>query len=375
VAVDTSGNVYVIGLFTGTATAYNSDGTSFGTTLTHSGLGDAFLVKYNASGITQWITRVASTATDRGNRIVIDTNNNIYITGRYTGTGTAYNSDGTPFATTLSQIGADDAYLVEYDTNGFVQWITRLGSTGGDAGYGIGTDLSGNVYLGGTFGTTGFTAYNADGTAFGTTLSSSGGSDAFLVKYSSTGVVQWIARVGSTATDEGVTLAIDTSGNVYLCGTYQNTITIVNSNGTTFGTMNVTSGAAGDAFVVKYNTDGVGQWSTKIGGAVLNVFDIGNGIAVDSTGSVYVAGRSNGTVPLAVYNTDQTVFGTTLTEIPTVKGQESFIVKYNSSGAVQWLSSIGGFGNDEAQGITIDSTGNIYVTGMFNASGLVPVDV
>ena len=324
-AADRSG-VYVSSQYINPLTAYNSDGTAFGTTLEHSGLSpsDVCLVKYDTNGFVQWVTRLAGAGDDLSFCITTDSSG-IYISGQYSSNPlTAYNRDGSPFVTTLSRAGFYDVFIVKYNTNGFVQWVTRVAGTGYENVLGITTDSTG-IYVVGLYISDPLRAYNSDGTAFGTILSTAnpGTSDAFIVKYNTNGFVQWVTRVAGAGAggDYATSITTDSSG-FYVTGRYtSNPLRAYNSDGTAFGTI-LSHAGSGDAFIVKYNTNGFVQWVTRVAGT--GDENVG-GITTDSSG-IYVTGRyiSN---PLTAYNSDGTDFKTKLIKSATSTA-DGFIVKY-----------------------------------------------
>jgi hypothetical protein len=361
IVTDASGNVYVTGEYNLTLTIFNSDGTAFATTTANAGSAapDAFIVKYNANGFVQWAARVASTLGEIGYGITTDSSGNVYVTGRGGNNAvvTAYNSDATAFGTTIANLGGTDAFIVKYNTNGFVQWVTRIASTGNELGFGIATDSSGNVYVTGQGGNAVVTVYNSDLSAFSPTLANAGGGDAFIVKYNTNGFVQWAAKIASTQADIGYAIATDSSGNVYVTGQGGNAVvTAYNSDGTAFGTTLANLGG-GDAFLVKYDTNGFVQWVARM---ATTGSDVGYGIATDASGNVYVTGLSgvSGSLSMSLYNSDATEFGTRLGNSGT---NDAFIVKYNTNGFVQWATKIGSSSGDSGYGIAVDSNGNVYV--------------
>lgn len=359
IATDSAGNVYITGTATGIAgnpaTAFNSDGTAFGTTIPASGGGDVFIVKYNSSGTVQWLARVAATSPDVGNAIATDSAGNVYITGSYQATLTAFNAGGTAFSPTLANAGSNDAFIVKYNTNGAVQWVTRVASTAGDIGYGIATDTSGDVYVTGQGGINAtITAFSVGNIAFGTTLASIGQNDVFLVKYNTSGTVQWVTRLGTTNVDFGYAVATDSGNNVYITGqTGLAQLTVYNSNGTLFGTVSNTTPSL-DAFLVKYDSGGTAQWARKLS-SVYN--DIGRGVAIDSAGGVVTTGTYSG-ANYSIYGQALSLFSTQSVGAP--------IVKYNTNGAPQWTARIAALASASVPtgyGIAKDTSGNTYVVG------------
>ena len=153
VAVDSSGNAYVSGATRGAFTGTNA------------GSGDIFLTKYDSSGNQQWITQIGTSEDDHGRGVVVDSAGNAYVTGR------------TDAAFTGTNLGGNDIFLTKYDTSGYQQWITQIGTSGDDRARGVAVDSSGNAYV------TGLT-YGA------LTGSNAGGGDVFLLKYDTNGNLQ-----------------------------------------------------------------------------------------------------------------------------------------------------------------------------------------
>jgi cold shock CspA family protein len=236
---------------------------------------------------------------------------------------TLYNSSGSAFGTTLPNSGFDDCFIAKYNTSGTVQWGAQLTVTEGGytTGLGISVDGSGNLYVTGYYNSNPLTLYNSDGSAFGTTLPTSGGSDCFIAKYNTSGTVQWGARIagGDTA---GLGISVDGSGNLYVTGYYiSNPLTLYNSDGSAFGTTLAYSGSSSDCFIAKYDTTGTVQWGARIAGTI---DDTGSGISVDVSGNLYVTGYYTSN-PLTLYNSSGSAFGTTL---PNSGSNDCFIAKY-----------------------------------------------
>jgi hypothetical protein len=201
---------------------------------------------------------------------------------------------------------------------GTVQWATRIAGTGSDEGNGISVDGSGNSYVTGSYSSNPLTIYNANGSTFGT-LSNSGSSDGYIVKYNTSGTAQWATRIAGTGGDYGNAISVDSAGNCYATGSFfSNPLTIYNADGSTFGTL--TNSGSNDLYMVKYNTSGTAQWATRAAGTS---GDRGNATSSDGSGNSYVAGNfaSN---PLTIYSADGSTFGT----LTNSGSNDAFIVKY-----------------------------------------------
>jgi len=368
ITTDPSGNVYVTGPSGSDTnmTAYNSDSSSFGTTIGNSGSSDAFIVKYNTNGFVQWVTRLGSIQWDGGWSICTDPSGNLYVGGEYGGPLTAYNSDSSSFSTVMPNVGWD-AFIAKYNSSGFVQWVARLSTSGTERVYNLTTDNDGNLYVAGLTGTDrSIVAYNSDSSSFIPGLAAAGGSDAYVAKYNSSGFVQWIARIATTVNDSAWGLATDSSGNVYVTGEAgpDSTLTAYSFDATPFGTT-LTSLGSTDCYIVKYNTNGVVQWVARVG-STSN--DRGWDLATDANDNVYVVGQT-GTATAAAYNASGPSFSKRLTNAGL---DDAFIVKYSPTGTVQWFANMAGTDADIARAVAIDKTGGkVYVAGQFKSTSFV----
>jgi hypothetical protein len=120
-----------------------------------------------------------------------------------------------------------------------------------------------------------------------------------------------------------------------------------------------------DAFIIKYNTNGIPLWARKIGG-LGNEF--GLGISSDASGNVYVTGSYNSVA--TVFDSNNTTTFATLQNTGS-DINDTFIVKYNTNGTPQWANSFGSIFPDDGNGISSDASGNIYVTGVFGGRLLI----
>ena len=258
IALDSNGNTYVTGWFTGTA--------SFGgKTLTSSEDDDIFVAKYDASGAVLWAKKAGGTNSEAGRSIAVDGSGNAYVAGGFEDTA----SFG---GTTLTSSGQIDIFVAKYDASGNVLWAKKAGGTSFDNGVDIALDGNGNTYVTGSFrGTASFG---------GTTLTSSGIDDIFVAKYHASGNVLWAKKAGGISSDKGSGIAVDGSGNAYVTGLFWDTAS--------FGGSSLTSSGQTDIFVVNYNASGNVLWAKKAGGTTR---EGGYGIAVNSSGNAYVTGR------------------------------------------------------------------------------------
>ncbi len=321
IAVDTSGNVYVTG---------ESSATWGSPVRPFAGWRDAFVAKLNKNGVLLWNTFLGGpTYADYGIGIAVDTSGNVYVAGYSNAT---WGSPIRPF------VGSDDAFVAKLNENGDLQWNTFLGGSGADRGTDVAVDTSGNIYVTGESNAT-----------WGSPLRPFAGyDDAFAAKLNNSGALQWNTFLGGlTYADYGFGIAVDTSGNVYVTGY---------SYGTWGSPVRPFAGID-DVFAAKLNNSGVLQWNTFLGSSD---YDFSGGLAVDTSGNVYVTGNSYATWGSPVR--------------PYAGGADTFAAKLNNSGALQWNTFLGGPGDDFGRGgLAVDTSGNISVTGESSATWGSPV--
>jgi hypothetical protein len=328
------------------------------------------------AGEVRGATYLAGSSSDSGNSVAVDASGNVYITGYYLSTGTVplRNLNGTASAYSLPiSSGGTDAFIVKYNAAGSVVAYSYINGTSADAGNSLTVDSSGNLYVTGYYLSTGtVTLRNIDTTASTSSYSlpiSSGVTDAFLIKYNSSGSVVAYSYINGSSSDAGNALAVDSSGNLYVTGYYQSTSTVTLRNlDTTASTSSYSlpiSTGGSDVFIIKYNSSGSVVAYSYINGN--STSDSGQSLTVDSSGNLYVTGYYQSTSTVTLRNLDTTA-STSPYSLPSYAGNsDGFIVKYNSSGSVVAYSYIPGDLSDAGQSLTVDSSGNLYVTGYYQS--------
>jgi hypothetical protein len=319
VAVDGSGNNFVTGVFYGTVTFGNGNVTSVGR-------GDMFLAKYSATGALQWVKQFGDPADQYGTALATDASGNVYVTGYFFGTVDFGGGD-------MTSVGYD-AFLLKYNANGVHQWSRQMSGASYEMGQAIAVDGAGNVLVGGQFAAT---------VDFGGgPITSAGGYDGFLAKYSPSGVHLWSRGMGGTNLDTVKGLGVDAGGNPTVVGYFAGTAN--------FGGSNLTSAGSNDVFVARYNAAGAHQWSTRFGDASDQRAYAG---AVDAAGNVVLTGYFNGTM---------TFGGEVFTN---AGGADMFLAKLTATGAHSWSKAFGtplSYG-EMGEGVAFDRDGNVLLTG------------
>jgi hypothetical protein len=319
IATDASGNIYVVG----------SSGAAWGSPVTayHGGT-DTFVAKLNSTGVLQWMTFLGGSSTDSGNDIVVDGSGNVYVAGFSNA------SWGTPIA---SFSGGYDAFVAKLDNSGALQWNTFLGGTSWDAGLGIALGSNASIFVTG-FSNGSWGSYPKN--PFGTSP------NAFLAKLNSSGVFQWHTFFdGSAGGFNKREIVVDGGGNIIVAG----------ECGANWGNpVNPHSGAGYyDFLVIKFNSIGDRLWHTFLGASGSS--ESPGSIALDSIGNIYVTGRA----PIGWGNPVNPHSG---------GDYDAVAAKFDANGLCLWHTFVGGSGQDQGRGISVDANGDVFVAGFSNAT-------
>jgi len=348
VAVDASGNAYITGTTDSTASSFP---VAVGPDLTHNGgYDDAFVAKINPAGTALvYCGYIGGSSSDSGCGIAVDASGNAHITGTTASTAATFPKTVGPDLTYNG--GIYDAFVAKVNAAGTaLLYCGYIGGSGDDFGWGIGLDGTGNAYVIGDTDSTEST-FPAAG---GPDLTQNGDIDAFVAKVNPAGTaLVYCGYVGGMWTDHGCGIAVDAPGNAYVTG-------YTDSSGLTFpvkvGPGTIQSGGF-DAFVAKVNPAGTALlYCGYIGGSA---YDLGAGIAVDSSGNAFVTGWTHSTEA-----TFPVTAGPDLTYNDTLNYFDAFVAKVNASGTgLAYCGYIGGDSLDYGNAIAVDASGNAYLTG------------
>lgn len=302
VARDSSGNIYLAGSTLGAL-----DGNS------NAGGEDLCLLKFDPAGTRLWTAQFGTVAGDGANAVAVDGAGNVYIAGFTLGSLPGANAGNS---------GGSDLFLIKYNAAGILQWVRQLGSAGADQARGVAVDGAGNIYV------TGSTLATLPG--FGNV--NAGGEDLFLLKYDSTGVLQWVRQFGSVAGDQAYGVAVGSNGQIFVVGA---TLGALPGNASLGGS---------DAFLASYTSEGTRQWIRQFGSVG---FDAAHGVAADSQGGLYLGGVTSGVLSGSV----------------SAGGNDLFVTKFDTLGTRIWTRQLGSVGSDTVLGVGARGTGEVYLTG------------
>ena len=318
VAVDLDGNALVTGSFNGAV--------DFGGQILEAIKTDVYVLKLDADGKTIWAKNYQGTSGESGGGIAVDVDGNVLITGWFDG---IVNFDGHK----LEALGSNDLFILKLNPKGDVIWAKNYQGPSSDVGSGIAVDADGNVLVTGRF----VDALDFDGHK----LVSEGQSDLFVLKLSPMGKVNWAKSYPGDGPKMGSGIAADAVGNALITGNFEGTVS--------FGQYKFNS-AGIDLYVLKLNPEGDVIWARSFGNEGV---DSGHDIAVDNIGNVIVTGQFNGTVEFDDF-------------ILRSEGIDLFVLKLEpEKGAVLWARNYQGSGIDVGHGVTADTSGHVFVTGVF----------
>jgi hypothetical protein len=341
IAVDGAGYAYITGI------TNSSDFPTLGPAQgSNGGNGDAFVVKLKPAGdALVYSTYLGGSGADTGNGLVVVAGD-VYVTG--TTTSANFPTTRDPDAFQLTYGGEGDAFIVHLNSSGNkLVYSSYLGGHGADFGQAVAVDSAGNAYVTGTTQSSDFPVVNP------LQPTKSGGSDVFVSKVNFTGTeLLYSTYLGGAQADVGQAIQVDSTGKAYVAGyTFSWDFPIENPyQGSTAGSP--------DAFVTALNAAGSAlAFSTYLGGSG---DDRGLGIALDSSGNVYVAGV-----------TQSTDFPTTVGAFQSANrgGRDAFVSKLNSAGSsLVYSTYLGGAGADQANAIAVNSSAEAFVTGFTQSS-------
>lgn len=320
IVTDNNGNIYVSGYF--------SNSITFGSTTLIGNASNnytAFLIKLNSSGVLQWARKVNPTNTIYNAKLAIDRNNNIYVAGFHTD---------------------NSIYIAKYNSSGTQNWIqTYLNTPSSKYLRDVTCDNNGNVIIAGNF--------SGSITLAGNTINTSStllfDRDGYVAKFDNNGNPLWIKQVASPHFDDqdeiaGVTT--DNSNNIYVTGHVDTTATMGNVIIPMLGTRDY------KAIIFKLDPNGNAIW----GKGSNNGFQIPKSIVAGNDKDIYIAG----------YFAD--TFSLDNKYIISNGSSDGFVTRIDSNGIVKWMKTIGGTLADEAFGVAVNNTNDVYVAGGFSGT-------
>ena len=320
---------------------FNSDEIQVGDyTLTNSGSYDGMLIKYSASGEVEWARSVGGSNYDYINSVA-ETRDGGVIAGGY-----FYSSSIQVEDYTLTNSGNEDGMLIKYSATGEVEWARSVGGSNSDYIQSVATTEDGGYIAGGYF-------YSDEIQVGEYTLTNSGGRDGMIIKYSSTGEVEWAISVGGDDYDYIYSVAETSDGGVIAGGYFQ-------SRSIQVGDYTLTNSGSYDGMLIKYSREGEVEWARSVGGG-----------SEDRITSVATT-RDGGVIAGGCFHSDKIQVGDyTLTK---VGGYDGMVIKFKEKELVNVditkAEGIGGSSDDGIESVVETSDGGYIAGGYFRSSSI-----
>lgn len=285
ILIDDTDNIFV----TGGSGSHTIDYTTMNLTLS----------KFNTSGYMVWekIKNAGDNSNlEGGYGIANDSLNNLYIAG---------------ISLNITTVNAD-ILLVKFNTTDDFEWSVSWGGSGYEYISDLAVDANGNIYV------------------IGTTVDlDTGRTYMVLLKFNSSGDLDWAKTWGTTHSEEARDVVVDeVTGNIYVAAAQYN----------------LTLGFY-DIYLICYNSTGDVQWTSKWDSGYE---DSSDGIILNSNGDIYLLGQ---------------------TDINDPGNYDVLLIKYNSSGVELWNRTWGGSLEESPTDLVIDSSDNVYITGRTESLG------
>ncbi|MDY8135401.1 SBBP repeat-containing protein [Aquimarina sp. 2201CG5-10] len=276
--------------------------------------------------------------------LITDLNGNIYLTGYFNGTVDFDTGSG---VNNLTSNGDNDIFIQKLDQDGNFLWVKQIGGNGYDEVQSITIDNNGYIYLLGRFRET----VDFDPGTGINNLTSNGDLDIFIEKLNQDGNFLWVKQIGSADSEFGTSITTDINNNLYISGSFHETIDFNPGNGIN----NMTSNGDSDIFILKLDDSGNFLWVKQIGGSDSNTFP---SVTTDINGNVYLADEFKGIIDVDP--------GSEINNIVANGFSDFFIEKLDQDGNFLWVKVLTfDSGQVDANSIIIDSNGLINIGGSF----------
>ncbi|CAA6806744.1 MAG: Unknown protein [uncultured Aureispira sp.] len=349
-ALDSSGNVYVVGRFRGTVDFDPGIGVNNLSAPTNSS--HVYILKLDASGNFLWAKSFGGTGTCYLSQLTVDPWGNILLTGHFQGMidfdpGTGFNNQNYAYET---------IYILKLNASGNFLWVKIIEGNDVNRSNSIVADHSGNIYTTGYF--QGMIDFDPGPNVFNASVQSGATSDAFVLKLDASGGFVWAKTIGGLGIGTlalGYTIKVDSRGNVYSGGTFKGPNDFDPGVGTF---MQFNQATSGNAYIQKLDSVGNFVWAKTFGGT--GGLDQVSAIAFDKFDNVYTVGVFN-----AIVDFDPSVGVQNLTSNG---DRDAFLLKLDADGNFTWATGMGAVNEDISSDIAVDNFGTIYNSGHFEGT-------
>jgi len=341
VAIDSSDNVFLTGQYSLTV---NFDPTGGTDNHTSNGGQDIFLTKINSNATYGYTYTMGGNSIDSPSEIILDSLNNIFISGYFYET-----VDFDPTGGTDNHIsnGENDSFLTKINSDTTYGYTYTVGGSNFDGGSGVDYDSSNNIYMSGYF-----TGLNIDLDPTGGTdnHTSNGNRDIFYTRINSDETYEYSYTFGGSSADSSYSIAVDNSDDIYITGSFYNTVDF----DPTGGTDNHTSNGSSDFYVLKMNSNESFNFAYTFGGSSA---DHCYKAEIDYHGNIYLVGGYQDTVDF-----DPTAG---IDNHTAVAWYDAYLVRIEADTSYGGMYSFGGIDTDVAKAMAVNGSGDFYIGGYY----------
>jgi len=338
IKIDNFGDIYISGDFSDTVDFDPNNGI---TTVYTDEFKSTFLLKLSPNGNLIWIKTLTGSAYTHYNSLNLDKSNNIYMTGRYTGTVDFDLNGGVNNLTASSSA----IFILKLNSNGDLIWVKNMENDELNNSLALVIDTLYNVYCVGKFTDT--LDFNPGTGTFN--LISAGVSSAFIQKLDSNGQFLWAKKIGGVGYTDATSIDTDLYQNIYISGNFGDTTDFDPSTAEY-----LIYSSASSSYVEKLNSNGEFSW-VKINEGIANGNSHISAIDVDNYGQIYTTGFFSGNINFIDNNQ----------LIGSIYGS-MFLQKLNTNGDLIWLEKISDSSHCDPYSIHVDSQNRVYTTGHFH---------
>ena len=346
-AIDSDDNIYLTGIFSWKTNLSTNNDTS--ANFESIGGGDIFIVKLNSKGDTEWFKVFPGLGDDFVSSIVLDDVNNPIIAGSFAKT-MDFNSD--PLEENLATSkGADDSFILKLSRSGNRLWFKTFGGTSGERVTALAIDTANNIIAGGNFrGTVDF----ADNDP-GSTLTSAGFDDSFILKIDTRANFIWVKHISSADGSTSIyALDTDSLGTIYTNTEFFTTLDL-DKNGNAY-VIEPNEEGYSDFALAHYMADGSFVWAKHF----VNEFDYiePHGLKISKNGEIFLAGQFSGTIDCDP-GPGKSVLNASSDDT------DIFLIKLSPAGSYIWSGQAGGLGEERCVALSLGGENKILLSGLF----------
>jgi Secretion system C-terminal sorting domain/Beta-propeller repeat len=343
ITVDSNGNVYTTGLFpytidfdpSSTSEFFLNAINQFGFAAT-----DVFISKLDSNGNFVWAKNIGAQFSETGVAITHDSNDNIYVSGKFTGTVDFDPNGGTA---ELTGISSSSGFILKLNSSGNFIWAKSISGAGKEVVTAITVDALGNVIATGNFGS----ATDLDP---GVGIFKITGNGAFILKLDSSGNFIFAKGFVSNSNLDCSAIKVDASGNIFTTGTFQQTADF-DPSASTFELTGIYGNS--DVFITKLNNLGDFVWAKKIHSSAA---DSSKTIALDNLGNAYIAIY----IETANFKIDNSA---SIDVYATTRGSDNMIIlKFDTTGVLLAKNALGG---TSVVAMAVDNNYNVHTCGNY----------